>query len=148
MSSIKKLAIEATGEFEVRDAAGNLVEENGKAWTITVHSPGTKAFQKAKHTFDQARSNSLTAMMTGKGDSKRTADDEVKEVAEFLAGVTVSLNNFDYEGGKGYEAIKAMYMDLEIGHVANDLNKFLGDRGNFLKAKPITSSNTSDNQPG
>lgn len=148
MSSIKKLAIESTGTMLVRDAAGELVEENGVQWGITFHSPGTKPFQKAKHAFDEKRSNSITAMMTGKSDSKRTAEDDNRELAEFLAAVTVSLNGFDYEGGKGYEAIKAMYADLEIGHIAIDANKFLGDRGNFVKAKQTTSPDTSDKLPG
>lgn len=144
MTSIKKLAIEATGTMPVRDAAGNLEE----GWSITFHSPGTKAFQKAKHAFDEKRSNNLTAMMTGKSDSKRTAEDDNQDLAAFLAAVTVSLNGFDYEGAKGFEAAKAMYADLEIGHIAIDSNKYLGDRGNFVKAKPMTLSATSDNLPG
>lgn len=147
MSSIKKLAIQATGEFTVRDARGDVVEENGAPWTITVHSPGSKQFQKAKHAFDEKRSNSITAMMTGKSE-KRTAEDDTKDTAEFLAAVTISFNGFDYEGRQGFEAYKAAYMDTEIGHVAEGLNKFLGDRGNFLQAKPSDSSNTSDSMPG
>ncbi len=148
MSSIKKLAIDSTGTMLVRDAAGELVSDENGQWSITYYSPGTKPFQKAKHAFDEKRSNSITAMMTGKSDAKRTAEDDNRELAEFLAAVTVSLNGFDYEGGKGFESIKAMYMDLEIGHIAIDANKYLGDRGNFVKAKPTTSPDTSVNLPG
>lgn len=148
MSSIKKLAIDSTGIMLVRDAKGEVEIENGQQWSITFHSPGTKQFQKAKHDYEQKRSNSLSAIMTGKADNKRTAEDDNCDTAEFLAACTVSLNNFDYEGGKGYEAIKAMYMDIEIGHIAIEANKFLGDRGNFVKAKPTSSPATSVNQPG
>lgn len=148
MASLKKLAIETTGTMEVKDAAGNVVcDDLGAAWSITHHSPGTKQFQKAKHAYDEKRSASLTAMMTGK-DTKRTADDDLRDTAEFLAAITISFNGFDYEGKLGHDAYKAAYMDLEIGHVANDLNKYLGDRGNYLKAKPQTSNSTSDTQPG
>jgi len=144
MASIKKLAIMSTGVFPVRDARGETaVGEDGTPWTITHHSPGSKQFQKAKHAYDEKRSNSLSSLVTGK-DSKRTAEDEAREVAEFLAAVTISFDGFDYEGKRGYEAYKAAYMDLEIGHVATDLNKFMGDRGNYLPPKPTDSSSTSD----
>lgn len=148
MSSIKKLAIEPTGTMDVRDVEGNVVEENGQKWSITFHSPGTKEFQKAKHAFDEKRSNSVTALMTGKSDAKRGAEDDTREVAEFLAACTVSLNGFDYEGKPGYEGIKAMFMDIEIGHVADAANKFLGDRANFLKSKQPILGDTSDKLPG
>jgi len=147
MASLKKLAITSTGVFLVRDAAGKLVEDENGQWSITVHSPGTKQFQKAKHAYDEKRSNALAAIM-GRDDSKRTPEDDARDVADFLAAVTVSFNNFDYEGKKGHEAYKAAYMDIEIGHVADGLNKFLGDRGNFLPTKADDSSNTSDKSPG
>lgn len=148
MSSLKKLAINPTGDFIVRDARGEIVEENGTPWTITVHSPGTKPYQKAKHAYDEKRSNSVASLMTGKGDSKRGVDDDIRDVAEFLAAVTISFNGFDYEDKRGYEAYKAAYMDIEIGHVASDLNKYLGDRGNFLPPKQTDSSSTSDTPLG
>lgn len=148
MSSLKKLAIELTGIMEVRDAAGAVMSDENGVWSITHHSPGSKPFQKAKHTYDEKRSNSITALMTGKGDAKRGPDEDLRDTAEFLAAITISFNGFDYEGKLGYEAYKAAYMDLEIGHVANDLNKYLGDRGNYLKAKPQTSNDMSDTQPG
>lgn len=147
MSSLKKLAINPTGDFTVRDARGDVVEENGQPWTITVHSPGTKEFQKAKHDFDQKRSTSTVALMTGK-DVKRTPEDEAREVAEFLAAVTISFNGFDYEGKVGHAAYVKAYSDIEIGHVADGLNKYLGDRANFLPPKPSDSSNSSDTQLG
>ncbi len=148
MASLKKLAIEATGTMEVKDAAGEVVKnDDGSVWSITTYSPGTKEFQKAKHAFDEKRSNGLTALIGGK-DQKRSPEDDTRDVAEFLAAVTVSFNGFDYEGKKGYEAYKAAYMDLEIGHVAEDLNKFLGKRGNFVKKPAPTSNDTSGSLPG
>ena len=150
MPSLKKLAILPEGTMAVRDARGDIVtdETTGAEWSITVHSPGTKEFQKAKHTFDAKRSDSTLALMSGKGDTKREAEEEQKHVAEFLASVTKSFNGFDYEGRHGYEAYKAAYLDLEIAHVASDLNKYLGNRGNFLPPKATPSSNTFGTQPG
>ena len=147
MASIKKLAINKTGEFLVRDAAGELVEDENGQWSITVLSPGTKEFQKAKHAYDEKRSNTL-AVLLGREDSKRSPEDDVRDVAEFLAAVTVSFNNFDNDGKVGYEAFKNAYMDPAIGHVPEELNKYLGNRANFLPPKPDDLSNTSDNTPG
>lgn len=147
MASLKKLAINATGTMLVRDAAGELVSDENGQWGITVHSPGTKEFQAAKHRYDEKRNNTLASII-GKGDTKRTAADDHADIAEFLADVTISFDNFDYEGKKGREAYKAAYMDLEIGHVAADLNKFLGDRGNFWTPKGAASSASSGKQPG
>ena len=146
-NSIKRLAIAATGIFMVRDVAGKLVEDESGPWSITVHSPGTKEFQKAKHAYDEKRSDTLAAIM-GRGESKRTPEDDAKDVAEFLAAVTISTNNFDYEGQRGHEAYKKMYADPSIGHVADELNKFLGNRANFLPPKPDDSLNSSGNSPG
>lgn len=147
MASLKKLAISATGTMLVRDATGALVSDENGQWSITVHSPGTKQYQAAKHRFDENRNNTLAAIL-GKGETKQNPEDETRAVAEFLADVTISFNNFDYEGKHGREAYKAAYMDLEIGHVAIDLNKYLGDRGNFLPAKQLASSDSSDMQHG
>lgn len=148
MTSIKKLAILPQGTMNVRDARGDEVtdEATGEKWSITFHSPGTKEYQKALHKFDTARSDVTIAAM--KGETKRAVEDEAKHTAEFLADVTISLNGFDYEGRKGHEANKAMYLDLEIGHIAKDANRYLGDRGNFLPPKVPTLSDTSDTQLG
>jgi hypothetical protein len=148
MTSLKKLAILPQGKMDVKDARGDEVidEATGENWSITVHSPGTKEYQKALHAYETARSDVTIAAM--KGDTKRGVEDDLKHTADFLAAVTVSFNGFDYEGRKGHEAYKAAYMDLEIGHVAKDLNRFLGDRGNFLPPKVSASNDTSDTQLG
>lgn len=144
MFNIKNLSIEAEGTMDVRDAAGEKVE----GLSITFHSPASKPFRRAKHAFDEKRSNTVTAMMTGKGDAKRTEDDDARDLAEFLAACTISFNGFEYPGKSGYEGYKALYMDAEIGHIANDANKYLGDRANFWKPKQPTSDDSSVKLPG
>lgn len=147
MPSLKKLAILPQGTMPVRDARGDkVVGDDGVEWSITAHSPGTKEYQKALHAYETARSDITIAAM--KGDTKRAVEDDAVHTATFLAAVTISFNGFDYEGRSGYEAYKAAYLDLEIGHIAKDLNKYLGDRGNFLPPKAPPSSNTSDILPG
>lgn len=149
MTNLKKVAIASTGIFVVRDAAGEAqINEAGEPMTITVVSPGTKQFQQAKHNFEKKASTSLMALM-GKGDEKSNWETSNENVAEFLADITVSFNGFDYEGRPaGKETYKAAYSDIEIGHIAEGLNKYLGDRGNFKKPAQTASPSSSGTQPG
>jgi hypothetical protein len=147
MTSLKKLAIEATGTMLVRDAAGNVVEEDGKQWSITYHSPGTREYQKAFHAYQEKKSGGLSAIINGTKDKKDPAQD-TNDLADFLAAVTISFNNFDYEGRVGHAAFRAAYADITIGHVAEDGNQYLGKRGNFLKPSASASADTSGISPG
>lgn len=149
MTNLKKLAIASTGIYIVRDAEGNAqFNDTGAPMTITVVSPGTKQFQQAKHNFEKKASSSLMALM-GKGDEKSNWETSNGNVAEFLADVTVSFNGFDYEGRPaGKETFMAAYADIEIGHIAEGLNKFLGERGNFKKPAPTASPSSSGTQLG
>ena len=149
MFNLKKLAIAATADMIVRDAAGEAqLDDAGLPLSITMHSPGTKAYQKAKHASEERNNNRVFSRMQGKAESKQTAEDKIAERAEFLASVTISFNNFGYEDKRGYEMFKAAYGDIEIGHIADDADKFLGDRGNFWKASPKVSEPMFDTQPG
>lgn len=147
MTSLKKLAIAATANMMVRDASGNTVEDAAGPWSITFHSPGTKSYQKAYHAYQEKKSGGLSAIMKGQSDKKDPAQDTL-DLADFLAAVTVSFNNFDYEGKVGHAAYRAAFADIEIGHVADDANKFLGNRGNFLPPAATDSQSPSDMQPG
>lgn len=149
MKNLKSLSILPVGKYEVTDAAGEVqYHDDGKTpLTITVHSPGTKTYQAALHAYTEKKSGGLTALINGK-DSKRSADADTKDLAVFLAAVTISFDGFDYEGMRGNAMFRAAYEDIEIGHIANGLNKFLGDRGNFLPAPATTSTDSSASQPG
>ena len=148
MKSLKSLAILPVGKYEVPDAKGEVqYNEDGTPWTITHHSPGTKVFQAALHAFTEKKSGGLSALLNGK-DSKRAADADAEDLAVFLAAITISFDGFDYEGMSGNAAFRAAYKDMEIGHIAAGLNKFAGDRGNYLPEQATTSNNSSASQPG
>jgi hypothetical protein len=149
MKNLKSLAILPVGKYEVTDAKGNVqYQEDGVTpMTITHHSPGTKQFQNAFHDFKAKKSGGLAALMGGKED-KRAADADVKDLAVFLAAITISFDGFEYEGMRGNAQFRAAYEDIEIGHVAEGLNKFAGDRGNYLPEQATTSSDSSASQPG
>ena len=131
MLDIKTLSVVDQIDFPVRDASGNPVTgEDGNPVTITVASPGTKKFLQAKYNFDEKKSGSVMAQMTGKS-SKRTYDDDLKDKAEFFANFTLSFNNFQYSDRPGFEGYKAFYADPKLYFIVADLDKFMGEAGNF-----------------
>lgn len=143
MFDIKKLAIQDSAQYTVTDAAGDpQYDEQDNPITITVASPGTKKAVRAQFKRDEARSARVIGQMGGKT-SKRTENDDLAERADFLAAVTESLDGFDFPGGP-----RALYMDPTLGHIADGVEKFYNDRGNFSAKSPTNSSNTSDTQLG
>ena len=134
MFDIKSLAIAATADFKVRDAVGELQQDPaGNQLSITLYGPGTQKFVNAKHAYDQKVNARNVGMLTGKADGKLSPEELNEELAEFLAKVTKSFNHFNYGAEQGEAMFRAAYADIEIGHIAEGVNKFLGDRGNFKK---------------
>lgn len=142
--NIRTLAIGATADYHVTDAAGNPQyhdAEQTKPVLITAVSPGTKKGAAAEFKRNEARSNRMIGTMGGKV-TPRTEVDEINERAAFLAEVTAGMN-FDFPGGPA-----ALYKDLPLGHVADGFEKFQANRGNFIAVSATGSSNTSATQPG
>lgn len=143
MFDITQLEIEDSAKYQVTDAKGEpQVDETGAPITITITSPGTKKAAVAIFKRDEARSARVLGAMGGKA-SKRTEDDELRERADFLASVTESLDGFTYSGGA-----RALYLNLKLGHIADGVEKFFNDRGNFYDGSGQTASSTSDTQLG
>lgn len=149
MKSLKSLAILPTGKYVVTDAGGAVqYQEDGTTpMTITHHSPGTKIFQAALHEFNSKQSGGLAALMKGKED-KSDPEADARNLAVFLASVTISFDGFDYEGMRGNAMFRAAYEDVSIGHIPEGLNQYMGKRGNYLPAQATTSSDSSASQPG
>jgi hypothetical protein len=127
---ILKLAIADAAKWHVTDAAGNpqyLDAEETQPVLITVISPGTRKAAAAEFKRNEARSARVMGSMAGKT-SKRTEVDEINERAAFLAEIASELN-FEFPGGA-----KALYQNLPLGHIADGVEKFFNDRGNFIVA--------------
>lgn len=143
MFDLSKLEITDSAEYHVTDAKGDpQYDDAGNPITITVTSPGTKEAVRAQFKRDQLRSARVLGEMAGKT-SKRTAEDEAKERAEFLAEMAGKCNGFEYPGGA-----RAMYMNPKLGHITEGVEKFFNDRGNFAPGSSTGSSSTSASQPG
>lgn len=144
-----QLEIGDSAEYQVTDARGNDIVIGGVPLTLTLASPGTKKAVQAQFKMDEAR-NARVMGAVGGLKSKRTADDEIRERADFMMAITegVSIPNVTYQGKTGLAAIHAMYMAPKLGHIIDGAQKYHNDRGNFVPATAPVSSSTSATSPG
>lgn len=147
-----KYKITASAEYEVLDAEGNVIyldEAETKPWTITVASPGTKKAAKAVFDIEQAKTQDLKATVHGRK-SKKDENSNNQLRAEFLMKITESTNadNLTYEGKTGLDALRAIYLDPFMAHVAEGVEKFHFNRGNFSADSEMNSQNTSGTSLG
>lgn len=138
---ILTIAVEPTSVLHVRDAADNLlyekkpdaadpaklVDDLEKPVTITLHSPGSKAFAKA----NAAKNNRYMDRIKRKGKSDLTADQTAAENAQFFADCTASMQHIEIGDLQGEALYKAVYSNYSIGFIAEQVNKQLGDWANF-----------------
>lgn len=146
---LSTLEIIDTGTYQVVDARGNDVQVEGQPFTITVASPGTKKAVNARFKREEARSARVIGMAGGVK-SKRTAEDEMRERADFLMAITegVTITSLTYKGQVGTAALRAMYLEPKLQFIADGVEKFHSDMGNFAPDSATASSNTSDTSLG
>lgn len=101
---------------------------------VNVFGPGSKQYAKAT----AAQQNRVMDLLKRKGKTDQSAEDKARENAEFLADCTESFENVDYNGLTGRELALAVYGDREIGFIADQVAKHLGDWGNFTKPSSQT----------
>jgi hypothetical protein len=145
MSSIRKFAVSETGVLNLTDADDEpMIGDDGKPMSITLFGPGSKEYARA----NAANQNRLVDKLKKKGKTDQSAADRAREQSEFLAACTKDMSaNIEYDapGGeklKGEELYKAIYSDITIGFVADQVAKFIGDWSNFSKASATTSAST------
>lgn len=123
-------SIAAKDQYIVMLNAANdepLLNKAGDQLSVTVFGPGSKSYAKAT----AARTQRLLDRMAKKGKSKLTAEEQIKETAEFLATITISFNGWVYKGGADAASILAAYNDSEIGFITDQIQKAAGDWANF-----------------
>jgi hypothetical protein len=127
---IRKHAVSPTSTLELRDASDQLMH----GVTVTLYGPGSKQYAKAQ----AAQSNRIMDKLKRKGKSEQTAEQAAAEKAEFLADCTESFANLEYDGLEGRALAVAVYSDVSIGFVADQVAAHIGDWSNFTK--PSTTS--------
>lgn len=140
MTDIRKHAVTPTSTLHLCDAADQLMyaeDANGqpdlnRPMTAVLYGPGSKEYKKAQ----VANSNRMIERLKKKGKADVSAEDQARETAEFLAACTQSLNNVAYGELAGEALHLAVYGDAEIGFIAEQVNKHIGDWANFTKPSP------------
>jgi hypothetical protein len=134
---IRKFAVEETSTLHLRNASDELMYVEGsdgkpdlaKPMKVILYGPGSKPYAKA-----QARnSNRMIDRLKKKGKTEQTADEKTQETAEFLSDCTKGFENIEYDGLQGPDLFMAVYTDRSIGFVPEQVNKHLGEWGNFTK---------------
>jgi hypothetical protein len=156
MADIRKHAVEPTAVLHLRDANDELlynepVPDNASdEWkekhkiTVTLYGPGSKPFARAS----AVQHNKMVDKLKRKGKTDQSAEQKAEETAEFLTSVTKDMSNMEYDKLTGEALAKAVYTDITVGFIPEQVDKFLRDWGNFSKASSTTSPSTSASTPG
>lgn len=133
MSDIRKFAVEQTSTLHLRAADGELMYDDGdesKPCVAELYGPGSKQYAKAA-TAKEARA---MAKLRARGPKmKISAEEELEHAAEFLTDCTKDLKNVHYGDLEGRDKFRAVYGDIEIGFIAEQIKQHLADWGNFTK---------------
>ena len=131
-SDIRKYAVEETSVLELRTADDQpMVGDDKLPMTVTIYGPGSKTYAKAQ----AANQNRVIDKLKRKGKADGTAEEKARDQAEFLAACTKEFSaNIEYDALAGDALFKAVYADVTIGFIAEQVGKHLGDWANFTKA--------------
>lgn len=127
---IKKYAVVETGKLHLRDANDELMYADGdqsKPMIVNLYGPGSKQYARAQ----AAQNNRMIDKLKRKGKANETAERRAAEAAEFLSDCTESFENVEYEALTDKSLANAIYSDITIGFIADQVSKFLGDWANF-----------------
>lgn len=146
MSDIRKFAVSQTSRLHLRDAGDVLIYAEGpdgepdktKPMVANLYGPGSKQHARAQAVV----SNRMLDKLKRKGKVDETEVEKREHQAEFLASCTESFENIDYDGLQGKALFTAVYTDIEIGFIGDQVGKHLGDWGNFQKVSTTTSAGT------
>lgn len=117
-----------TSRVEIDLPNGEPMLYEGKQVAVNVYGPATDVFAKAKDAMDKEASKRVFRSM---GAKLKKGDDEDKDAdVKFLVAVTDSVENFPFPGGAG-----AIYRELRLKYVADQVRGHLSDLGNFF-SKP------------
>jgi len=132
MSDVRKFAVSPTGSLHLRDASDELMyadDDQTKPIAVNVYGPGSKQYAKAQ----AAQQNRMIDKLKRKGQSTQTAEQLAREKAEFLTDCTASFENLEYDALTADALAMAVYSDISIGFIADQVAKFIGDWNSFLK---------------
>lgn len=129
---IRKFSVEETSILKLLGADQQpLIGDDGAPMTITVYGPGSRAYQRAQ----TAVANRMLEKVKRRGKSEQTTDERVRDQAEFLAACTKAFSaNIECDGLEGEALFRAVYADVTLGFIVEQVVAYLGEWANFTKA--------------
>ncbi|MCR4297508.1 MAG: hypothetical protein NUV75_01960 [Gallionella sp.] len=135
MNNLKKYAVAPTSRLPLRNANDELMYADGsdgkpdesKPMAVNVYGPGSKQYAKAQ----AAQQNRMIDKLKRKGKTDQSAEEKAREQAEFLAACTESFENITDDELTGEALFKSVYTDIEVGFIAEQVGKHIGDWANF-----------------
>lgn len=135
MLDLSKMVAVDTIDIEINDPRTGepLVGEDGKAASVTVHSPGSKEFAAAR----SVASNKAIKRLRQKGKADTSPEEDIASTADFLTRITVSFNGFtiDKADPTSKDTFRAVYLNPGLGWLTEAVNQGAGDWGNALKSE-------------
>ena len=143
MSSLTSRELNDIAILHLRDGDDELMYADGpdgepdltKPQRIHLYGPGTK--QQARANAD--RNNRFVDRLQRKGKSKLTADEAIKERAEFVASITKAFENIDSDAGAiDNDLYMEVYLNPRLSYIPEQAELFARNTANFTKgsAKP------------
>ncbi len=134
--NIKSKAVAETSFLHLKDAQDNLMYTEGdkksdkKPVGVNVYGPGSREYQAAQTKI----SNRAVSRLRKSGKFEQTSDEKQKEQAQYLAEITHSFVELDYDGLTGRELALAVYGDRTIGFIADQVAEHVKDWSNFTQS--------------
>lgn len=129
--SLRKHAVSETATLHLQDAEGNPIyadEDEKKPVEIILYGPGSKEFAEAQ----QRRQDAMMSKIQRGSRTKKLSQEEAEKLrVDFLVRCTAGSNNLELDGQTGTELYRAVYSDRSLGFIADQVDRFMGDWGNF-----------------
>jgi len=125
MLNIRTRAVAETITFDLTDVDDSpLMDDAGQPVRCTVYGPGSRRYQQAaQRKVDRV----VNRMVRGK---PIAAEEQARAQAEFLADITEDID-LAYDDLVGRDKLLAIYTDPAIGFVRDQIERKVGDWGNF-----------------
>ncbi len=121
--------------LELKDPAGEpLLQSDGKPVSITLAGTASARWRKAQ---DAIGDRYLKSANPRNGAMAKTMDEQRNDMAFLLASVTLAWDGIAFDGGPKEFSLanaKRLYSHPKLGWVTSQVDLFLGEQRNFIKA--------------
>lgn len=123
--------------LELKDPAGEpLLKPDGTPISITLAGTASDRWRKAQDTIGDRW---LKSANPRNGAIRKTMEEQRNDTAFLLASVTLAWDGISFDGGPKDctpQNAKRLYSHPKLGWLTQQVDEFLGEQRNFMKASP------------